>query len=287
MQEKSPPVHPTESRASIFSSSAVELNTTSYIANYATEAGYLLKYLANAPITGNCIKLASNSSENNTSVIPNTSTRGEGRVLSHVKINVESMALFPLRRELCYRFFFTQEKSVNPGWTIRRGRNYLYTKLFVQSRNIVIPRSLVEITSNRLSQLVFSCKIPDRKLFTFLLGGLIPHTRSVSHPSRCPSLGCSQQANDAIHEMWDRRGLERLGLTKKTTINANVINGLIQGLEMKDIVLQKGTCASVERTNRIYKKLKIINKYVYAKYKIHCLKQLVIEVCFPELLLMR
>nr|CAD7429953.1 unnamed protein product [Timema monikensis] len=37
--EKPPPVHPTEIRASISSSSAVELNTTSVLANYATEAG--------------------------------------------------------------------------------------------------------------------------------------------------------------------------------------------------------------------------------------------------------
>nr|CAD7262860.1 unnamed protein product [Timema shepardi] len=33
-----PPVHPTEIRTSISSSSAVELNTTSALANYATEA---------------------------------------------------------------------------------------------------------------------------------------------------------------------------------------------------------------------------------------------------------
>nr|CAD7200509.1 unnamed protein product [Timema douglasi] len=37
-QEKPPPVHPTEIRTSIFPSSAVELNTTSALANYATEA---------------------------------------------------------------------------------------------------------------------------------------------------------------------------------------------------------------------------------------------------------
>nr|CAD7406505.1 unnamed protein product [Timema poppensis] len=37
--EKPPPVHPTEIRTSIFPSSAVELNTTSALANYATEAG--------------------------------------------------------------------------------------------------------------------------------------------------------------------------------------------------------------------------------------------------------
>nr|CAD7452352.1 unnamed protein product [Timema tahoe] len=35
--EKPPPVHPTEIRTSIFPSSAVELNTTSALANYATE----------------------------------------------------------------------------------------------------------------------------------------------------------------------------------------------------------------------------------------------------------
>nr|CAD7444545.1 unnamed protein product [Timema bartmani] len=39
IQEKPPPVHPTEIRTSISPSSAVELNTTSAFANYATEAG--------------------------------------------------------------------------------------------------------------------------------------------------------------------------------------------------------------------------------------------------------
>nr|CAD7607941.1 unnamed protein product [Timema genevievae] len=38
-EEKPPPVHPTEIRTSIFPSSVVELNTTSALANYATEAG--------------------------------------------------------------------------------------------------------------------------------------------------------------------------------------------------------------------------------------------------------
>nr|CAD7571199.1 unnamed protein product [Timema californicum] len=38
-KEKPPPVHPTEIRTSISPSSAVELNTTSALANYATEAG--------------------------------------------------------------------------------------------------------------------------------------------------------------------------------------------------------------------------------------------------------
>nr|CAD7425966.1 unnamed protein product [Timema monikensis] len=38
LQEKPPPVHPTEIRTSISPSSAVELNTTSALANYATEA---------------------------------------------------------------------------------------------------------------------------------------------------------------------------------------------------------------------------------------------------------
>nr|CAD7431403.1 unnamed protein product [Timema monikensis] len=41
--EKPPPVHPTEIRTSISPSSAVELNTTSTLANYATEAGFQLK----------------------------------------------------------------------------------------------------------------------------------------------------------------------------------------------------------------------------------------------------
>nr|CAD7204512.1 unnamed protein product [Timema douglasi] len=39
MVEKPPPVHPTEIRTSISPSSAVELNTTCALANYATEAG--------------------------------------------------------------------------------------------------------------------------------------------------------------------------------------------------------------------------------------------------------
>nr|CAD7571043.1 unnamed protein product [Timema californicum] len=39
MREKPPPVHPTEIRTSISPSSAVELNTTSALANYDTEAG--------------------------------------------------------------------------------------------------------------------------------------------------------------------------------------------------------------------------------------------------------
>nr|CAD7569693.1 unnamed protein product [Timema californicum] len=39
MREKPPPAHPTEIRTSISPSSAVELNTTSALANYATEAG--------------------------------------------------------------------------------------------------------------------------------------------------------------------------------------------------------------------------------------------------------
>nr|CAD7593769.1 unnamed protein product [Timema genevievae] len=39
IQEKPPPVHPTEIRTSISPSSAAELNTTSALANYATEAG--------------------------------------------------------------------------------------------------------------------------------------------------------------------------------------------------------------------------------------------------------
>nr|CAD7260240.1 unnamed protein product [Timema shepardi] len=41
--EKPPPVHPTEIRTSISPSSAVELNTTCALANYATEAGTLME----------------------------------------------------------------------------------------------------------------------------------------------------------------------------------------------------------------------------------------------------
>nr|CAD7444385.1 unnamed protein product [Timema bartmani] len=43
---KTTPVHPTEIRTSISPSSAVGLNTTSALANYATEAGF--KYVKNA-----------------------------------------------------------------------------------------------------------------------------------------------------------------------------------------------------------------------------------------------
>nr|CAD7568042.1 unnamed protein product [Timema californicum] len=39
--EKPPPVHPTKTRTSISPSSAIQLNTTSALANYATEAGQL------------------------------------------------------------------------------------------------------------------------------------------------------------------------------------------------------------------------------------------------------
>nr|CAD7570787.1 unnamed protein product [Timema californicum] len=42
IQEKPPPVHPTEIRTSISPSSAVEINTTSALANYVTEAGQKL-----------------------------------------------------------------------------------------------------------------------------------------------------------------------------------------------------------------------------------------------------
>nr|CAD7438284.1 unnamed protein product [Timema bartmani] len=47
-EEKPPPVHPTEIRTSISPSSAVELNTTSALANYATEAG-LCKVKCSSP----------------------------------------------------------------------------------------------------------------------------------------------------------------------------------------------------------------------------------------------
>nr|CAD7574208.1 unnamed protein product [Timema californicum] len=42
LQEKPPPVHPTEIRTSISPSSVVELNTTSALANYSTEAGIVI-----------------------------------------------------------------------------------------------------------------------------------------------------------------------------------------------------------------------------------------------------
>nr|CAD7452883.1 unnamed protein product [Timema tahoe] len=48
MQEKPTPVHPTEIRTSISPSSEVELNTTSTLANYATEAAaFVRKYDVN------------------------------------------------------------------------------------------------------------------------------------------------------------------------------------------------------------------------------------------------
>nr|CAD7573926.1 unnamed protein product [Timema californicum] len=51
--EKPPPVHPTEIRTSVSLSSAVELNTTSSLANYATEAGdQELSRKIQKPITG-------------------------------------------------------------------------------------------------------------------------------------------------------------------------------------------------------------------------------------------
>nr|CAD7392651.1 unnamed protein product [Timema cristinae] len=45
--EKPPPVHPTEIRTSISPSSAVELITTSALANYATEAVHATRWPAN------------------------------------------------------------------------------------------------------------------------------------------------------------------------------------------------------------------------------------------------
>nr|CAD7425514.1 unnamed protein product [Timema monikensis] len=47
LREKPPPVHPTEIRTLIYPSSAVELNTTSVLANYATEAGHRWPYHPN------------------------------------------------------------------------------------------------------------------------------------------------------------------------------------------------------------------------------------------------
>nr|CAD7265083.1 unnamed protein product [Timema shepardi] len=44
LAEKPPPVHPTEIRTSISPSSAIELNTTSALVNYATEAAKTNKY---------------------------------------------------------------------------------------------------------------------------------------------------------------------------------------------------------------------------------------------------
>nr|CAD7199341.1 unnamed protein product [Timema douglasi] len=52
-REKPPPVHPTEIRTSISASSAVELNTTSALANYATEAGDLSFNLEQPPRRAN------------------------------------------------------------------------------------------------------------------------------------------------------------------------------------------------------------------------------------------
>nr|CAD7580784.1 unnamed protein product [Timema californicum] len=55
-KEKPPPVHPTEIRTSISPYSAIELNTTSALANNATEAGMFVKYIA-AIIPGNGIRI--------------------------------------------------------------------------------------------------------------------------------------------------------------------------------------------------------------------------------------
>nr|CAD7393900.1 unnamed protein product [Timema cristinae] len=49
IKEKPPPVHPTEIRTSIFSSSAVELNTTSALANYATGKPHDLSRVVSYP----------------------------------------------------------------------------------------------------------------------------------------------------------------------------------------------------------------------------------------------
>nr|CAD7260199.1 unnamed protein product [Timema shepardi] len=46
-----PPVHPTEIRTSISPSSAVELNTTRALANYATEAGVFMSYMTGKDMT--------------------------------------------------------------------------------------------------------------------------------------------------------------------------------------------------------------------------------------------
>nr|CAD7395221.1 unnamed protein product [Timema poppensis] len=53
--EKPPPVHPTEIRTSISPSSAIELNTTSALANYATEAGFQGMYMFGGGL-GGCTK---------------------------------------------------------------------------------------------------------------------------------------------------------------------------------------------------------------------------------------
>nr|CAD7457430.1 unnamed protein product [Timema tahoe] len=58
-REKPPPVHPTEIRTSISTSSAVELNTTSTLANYATEAGIVRVSLSVARINGFCRSICS------------------------------------------------------------------------------------------------------------------------------------------------------------------------------------------------------------------------------------
>nr|CAD7261806.1 unnamed protein product [Timema shepardi] len=49
LREKPPPVHPTEIRTSISPSSAAELNTTSALANYATEVGKMVSAVRLAP----------------------------------------------------------------------------------------------------------------------------------------------------------------------------------------------------------------------------------------------
>nr|CAD7424189.1 unnamed protein product [Timema monikensis] len=59
------PVHPTETRTSIFLSSAVELNTTSVLANYATEVPHSLSPQMRVPLTMPSIRISGTTGARN------------------------------------------------------------------------------------------------------------------------------------------------------------------------------------------------------------------------------
>ncbi|CAG2061052.1 unnamed protein product [Timema podura] len=84
---KPPPVHPTEIRTSISPSSAVELNTTSALANYATEAGFceLRRKLIDAEILADAI--------NNINDIASSDEKGEQTELPKKPISTSAQAM--------------------------------------------------------------------------------------------------------------------------------------------------------------------------------------------------
>nr|CAD7440966.1 unnamed protein product [Timema bartmani] len=70
VNEKPPPVHPTEIRTSISPSSAVELNTTSALANYATEAGQMYTLGDNCHVQTACFPKVVNRDTETSSEYP-------------------------------------------------------------------------------------------------------------------------------------------------------------------------------------------------------------------------